>query len=145
MDYDDPTDQTHFDDDVSMVPGRASSSTTANGPSDRELLSESNVPEQILLVEMIECFTSSMGAGPQACSVPSLVPERCANEAAGLENFSRVFRARYNATGPLVIARTLDEAIQESFNASIHEVPVCLHRTLRICTVVSRSAPRNVR
>lgn len=61
------------------------------------------------------------------------VPDRCTNDIIGLEQFTRVFHARYGSTGPILYIGSLDQAIQDSACASRDEVNL-FNEFLRQCT-----------
>ena len=61
----------------------------------------------------------------------NIVPDECTDDVSALENFARVFHARYDSTGPILYIGPLDQAIQDSVNASIHNVNICIINSLK--------------
>lgn len=55
-------------------------------------------------------------------SLSSIVPDRCTDDVAGLEQFVRVFHSRFGPTGPIIYIGSLDQAIQDSVSAPRAEV-----------------------
>ena len=101
-----------LDDDITIVPHQtttasASSSSSAN----RELLSKRERENSV----------------DQKISFSLIVPDRCTDDVAGLENFTRVFQSRFRATSPILYIGSLEQAIQDSVAASRIEV---IHRFL---------------
>ena len=56
----------------------------------------------------------------------TLVPDRCTDDITALENFTRVFHARYASTGPILYIGSLEQAIQDSLHTSVHEVTLLM-------------------
>ncbi|CAF1053553.1 unnamed protein product, partial [Didymodactylos carnosus] len=68
-----------------------------------------------------------------------LIPDRCTNESAGLENFIRIFPKRFSASGPILYIGSLESAIQGSLHSPIkHRRPLAiyLHHDDSICANV---------
>ncbi|CAF3273742.1 unnamed protein product [Rotaria socialis] len=73
-----------------------------------------------------------------ASRVP-LIPDECTDDVSALENFARVFHARYGSTGPILYIGPLDQAIQDSVYASIHNrrpLAIYLHNDQSVCANV---------
>ncbi|CAF4356322.1 unnamed protein product, partial [Rotaria magnacalcarata] len=69
----------------------------------------------------------------------TIIPDECTDDVSALENFARVFHARYGSTGPILYIGPLDQAIQDSVYASIHNrrpLAIYLHNDQSVCANV---------
>lgn len=68
-----------------------------------------------------------------------LIPDRCTDDIAALENFSRVFHYRFGSTGPILYIGSLEQAIQDSiFAPRIERRPLAIyiHNDRSVCANV---------
>ncbi|CAF4031805.1 unnamed protein product [Rotaria magnacalcarata] len=104
------------------------------GANDSDELRQTSITSQIpLIVHHSDRQLPSMRKEIKA------IPDECTDDVSALENFARVFHARYGSTGPILYIGPLDQAIQDSVYASIHNrrpLAIYLHNDQSVCANV---------